>query len=256
MNAKKLIIVLGGSVDFYHNNLCLFRNVEKITGWKFERVSPDRFASEIDGVNIDIRFCWNPKRDIHYGWFKKFVQRDLKMILSIPAEELIKKIKKTDGLLFLGHCGAFKGKKESIYLPNKFLSLDFKFPKVRRENLDIVPESPVKIDNVLIDKMSGKKGTTITTNLALVPINMDNQNKDLLIDLTKNLMKYGDVVDKESYEIARGISKEVKFGCLMISSDVLTIKKHMMKEEGFKPDKDNFAKAFIDSVKVMVGELK
>lgn len=253
---KKLTIIFGGSVTFYDAHMDIFNVVGEKTGWKFKKIAKDYFFTKINGIKVDIRFCWNPVRDKMYNEFKKFNKEKLKFVLSVPAEELVKRIKDTDAVLFIGHCGAFRGEKEDIHLPKEVRICLFKKSIVKEKDISKVkPHDLVKIDNLLIGKIKGKESRAITSNLTLSPDNVENKDKNVLIKLGKKLQGYGDVVEKESYFIAKEFKNKL-LGMLMISSDVLTIKKHMMVQKTFSPSKENLANSFIKATKVMINVIK
>jgi hypothetical protein len=254
---KKLTVILGGSVDFYQKHMNLLRLVEKKTRWKIKKINFERFSCKVNGIDIDILFCWNPIRDAAYYDLKKFAESKLKFAVHLPASELVKKIKNIHAVLFIGNCGAFQGKKEETYLPSMFNELLFKKLVVDEEIIkNLKPKGKINIKNILQGKIKGKESIAITSNLTLSPNNMLNHDKDLLIKAAKKLSKYGDMVEKESYQIVKAFKNKIPLGVIMISSDVLSIKKHMMDNKNFKPNKENFANTFIKSIKIMVNELK
>jgi hypothetical protein len=253
---KKLIVILGGSIDFYHNSLNLLKKVEEKTGWKIRRDDFENFSMQIDNTKIEIKFCWNPTRDLNYEEMKEYAKTKLKFIVHNPADELAKTIKSVDGILFLGHCGTLKGNKEEIYIPTKFTKLFFSTPFVLRENLEKnTPSEKLIFKNCLSQKINGKDACVITSNLTLCPENMQDKDEEILIKLAKHLMKYGDVVEKESYSLIKLLKNKCPFGIAMISSDVISVKEHMIRETNFNPDKDNFVNLFVKSTKVMLKEI-
>lgn len=253
---KKLTIIFGGSYDFYYKNMNVFAALEKALKFKLKHFKKEKLTAKIKDVELEIRFAYNPTRDKNYLASKKCLEIKWKQSVPLPADEVVKKIKKTDSVLFLGHCGGFKGKPGEIFLPEKFKEIFFEDIFVKhKEIIKTRPKNPMHIKNILTKKMSGKKATVITSNLTLNPSSIENKSEKHLIKLAKILSNAGDVVEKESYPIVKYFRKKVPLGVMMVSSDVLSIKKHMMTEN-FKPDKNKFSKACINAVKVVLKELR
>lgn len=256
---KKLTIIFGGGVDFYHKQLNVFNIIEKVNGWKFKRIAPEKLIANVDNIKIEVRFCWNPIRDKIYEDFKSYIQTELKDILAVPASELVEKIKNTDGILFLGMCGAFKGKKNHIYLPNKFKELIFKDSIIKHKHiLKIKPKNLISTENFLIGKTLGKESRAVTSNLTLCDKNAEDKSRELIAKLGKILVKHGDFVEKESYQIAKKFKNIYPLGFMIIASDVVSIKKHQMHGKQFKPEENAYwiAENFAKAMKIMVDEVK
>ena len=254
---KNLYIMFGGSVDHYHNWFRVTYEIEKKLGIVFRRTGAEKFEGKKENVNIKIRFCWNPTRDKNYYEMKRYNETNFKSIVAIPADELSKRIKNPSVILFLGLCGGFKGKKGDIYLPEEFGEIFFEEKIIReKEVLEIKPKNKIKIKNYLKGKMKGLNGRVVTSNLTLMPKNIENEDKEILIKLTKNLIREGDLVDKESYQIVNEFKKECPVGVLMLASDILIIKKHMLNPLKFNPIKNKIRNSFTEAVNVMVGGLK
>lgn len=250
---KKLYIVFGGSVGHYHNWFKVTYKIEKVLGIKLRRVSAEVFEGEKDNIPLKIMFCWNPIRDKNYYSMKEYAEREFKEIVSPPAEEIVKKIINPSAVLFLGLCGSFKGKKDDVFIPEEFKEIIFKEEFVRKKDiLKISPKNSIKLDNFMKGKIEGKSAKAITSNLTLMPRNMENESKDILIKLTRSLIKSGDLVEKESYQIVKGMKGKCPVGVVLISSDVLTIKKHMLNPHKFFPNKEKIRKVFSKAVKEMI----
>ncbi len=256
---KKLTIIFGGSIDLYLKQMKTFGVIEKLNNWKFKRIAPEKLVGIIEGVKVEIRFCWNPVRDKNYEKFKKWIQKELKDIVAPPASELVKTIKKTDAVLFLGLCGAFKGKRNDVYLPNEFKEILFTDSLIKKEHvLKIRPKNLIKTINILIGKVSGKVSRALTSNLTLIDANAENKSKEIISRLGKNLRKYGDFVEKESYQIAKKFKGKLPLGFMVITSDVVSVKKHQMNLKKFCPEKDVkiIGWHFGEAIKAMINELK
>jgi hypothetical protein len=134
--------------------------------------------------------------------------------------------------------------------------LSFKNSLVSKSDFTtFIPKEEIVIKNCLLGKIKGKDAKVITSNLTLCPETMHDKNENLLIELSKHLSKYGELVEKEAYFMVKSFYKKCPVGVLMISSDVLNVKKKMLTEKNLKSDGDNFANLFIQSVKIMQDKL-
>ena len=79
--------------------------------------------------------------------------------------------------------------------------------------------------------------------------------KDKLISLAKKLSKFGDVVEKESYQIVKHFRNKVPIGVYIQSSDVLTNKRHMLHRK-METDKNKFNSNVVKSIKIALEKLK
>jgi len=254
---KNLYVIFGGSVSHYHDWLRVTYEIEKKLRIKLKRTKAEEFKGKRDGINIVIKFCWNPIRDKNYYEMKKYEEIEHKAIVAIPANELVKKIKNPNAVLFLGLCGGFKGKKDEIYIPEEFKEILFKEKFVKNhEILTAKPLNKIKTKNFLKNKIKGKGAKVITSNLTLMPKNMEDESEESLIKLTNTLLKSGDVVEKESYQIVKKFNKKCPIGIVLIASDILTIKKHMLRPHKFNPNRENIKKTFSNSIKEMILNLK
>ncbi len=253
---KKLTMIFGGTVEFY-KWAGVFDSIEKKFKCELRRVAINKIVGRIKNVNIEMFFCLSPYRDHQYDWAKEFLAVKRKVLIPPPANETVKKIKNSDLILFLGLCGGFKGKKGDIYIPEEFKEIDFKGNFIKdKEILKAKPKNKVTIDNFLRRRLKGKKARVITSNATLSPKQMENQNKESLIKIAKILLKYGEVVEKETCQIVKALKKKAPLGVMLMASDVLHIKKHMLDHDNFSPDRGIFKKNALRAVKICLEELK
>ena len=154
----------------------------------------------------------------------------------------------------MGLCGSLHGKKGDIHIPEKFKKIFFKRNFIKDSDiLNIKVVNRLQIENFLSKKMNGKKSIVITSNLAIIPDYVENGTKGL-ISLAKKLLISGDVVDKESYEIAK-FSKKSSIGIMLMTSDLIYRKNHMLRNgQPFNPSIKKFNRACIDSIKLALKE--
>jgi hypothetical protein len=257
MKNKNFYIIFGGSVNHYHDWFRVTYEIEKKLKIKLRRTNAEEFRAKKGNLNIIIRFCWNPVRDKNYLNLKEYQETEFKDIVAVPASELVKKLKNPAAVLFLGLCGGFKGDKSDVYVPEDFKEIIFEEKFIReKEILKIKPKNKIKIKNFMKGIVEGKPARVITSNLTLMPKNMENESEDILIKLTNHLLKNGDVVEKETYQIVKEFSKKCPLGVVLVASDVLTIKKHMLRPHKFKPNRAKLKNIFSNAVKEMEKKLR
>lgn len=256
MSKDKVTIIFGGNVGIYLYSFKIFQEIEKSFKCKIKRVGHFKFQTKIDKKLIEFFFCYGPTRDKNYKIRKESFAFNEKEIVPEPSDELVKKIKKEGTILFFGLCGGFGGKKGEVYLPQEFSEILFEKEFIReREILHVKPLNKILGKNFLIGKLKGKKGKIITSNLTLQPRSMENDDEELLINLANSLSKKVDIVDKESYVIAKHFKNFDKIGLMFIASDILTKKRHMMKGD-FKPNINRFNRNCVKSLKVALNPKK
>jgi len=253
---KKLTIIFGGSIDYYDKNMGVFKEIGDVFGCSIKKIAKSKLTTKIKKINIEILFAYNPTRDKNYRVNKRYLETKWGQTVPAPADEIVKKIKKSDIVLFFGHCGGFSGKPGIIYTPETFKEIFFEEAIVKhKEIIKIKPKNKIKINNILAGKMQGKKATLITSNLTLNPSSIENNSKEHLIKLAKILSNAGDIVEKESYPVAKYFKDKVPLGVMVVCSDVLSIKKYMMDEK-FNPSPKKFSKACIKAIKIALKKLK
>lgn len=247
---KKLIVIFGGAVGLYQGYFNIFHEIEKHFKCTIRRNTPFKFSCKIKEKLIEFRFCYVPTRDKNYYNAKKFLETKFKELVPPPADELSKKLKNAEKILLLGICGAFKGKKGTIHIPKEFKELFFKEIYIKyKEVLKVKTLNSITINNFLTGKMRGSKSLVVTSNITLSPNTIEEGKKVYLISLAEKLSKQGDIVDKESYQIVKYL-KNKSLGIMFMTSDLLSVKKHMMTLEGFSPDKKKFAENTIKAIKI------
>jgi hypothetical protein len=254
---KKITVIFGGSVGLYHGYFRIFDLMENEFKCKLRRNAPAKFTTKINNIIIEFTFCYNPRRDKNYYASRKIIQEKFKDIAPKPAEEFVKTIKNTNMVLFFGLCGAFNGNKGTIYCPKEFREVFFEDKIIKHKEIFLVePKNPVKIKNILLNHIKSKPTRIVTSNVTLTHGNIENESKEHLIILANNLSKSGDAVDKESYQVAKHFNGKLPIGVMLMSSDVLSIKKHMLTYNNFKPDVKKFNKACFNSLDFAINRLK
>ena len=224
-------MIFGGPVNLFENRLKFFKYFEKKFKVRVNRASELKFKAKIGGAEIDFLFAYCPQRDKAYLDSKKYIEKNYKEKVPLPAEELCKKIKKADVVLFFGTCGSFKGKKKQIYIPNKFRKINYSGDIILLKEFKKNPSKEVELNNVL--KRKGQKATAITSNLTLMPVCVENKKEKTVEKFGKKLSNYGDIIDKESYQIVKNLKNRFRVGVGLVCSDVI------LKRQFLKP-KHNF----------------
>lgn len=225
---ERLTIIIGGPVCYYLW-IGFFKHFEKKFKTGVVRDSHFKFSSNIGKIKVDFFFCLQPKRDKNYLKTKKFI-RSIKDLMPPPASEICKKIKKSKLILFFGLCGGFKGKVDDVYLPTEFQELDFKEEIIKHKHIEkLKPRKLIKCQNILINKVKGKKSRVITSNLTIQPKNVEKESMKHVRQIASKLIKHGDAVEKETYQIVKHLGRKYPLGILLVASDVLHKNKYMMK---------------------------
>ncbi|MBU4000564.1 hypothetical protein KKG29_05360, partial [Patescibacteria group bacterium] len=219
----------GGSVRLYLNYIMLFSTIEKRFNCKIKKKNNFEFQTTFNNNKIQILFAKNPTRDNIYIKYKNYLEKNRIELLPPPGDEVAKKIKNSDVVLFFGLCGGFKGRKGDIYLPEKLLEISLNSHYLKKEYISHINAiNQIKINNIFIGKINGKKSKIITSNVALCADSIEEEES--LIELCRKLSDQGDIVDKESYSIAKNI-KNIPLGIMVMSSDLLYNKKTMLRNK-------------------------
>lgn len=229
---KKLVVIFGGPVNVFEERLGFFKHFEKKFKVKINRTSELKFDTKVDGVEIDFLFAFCPQKDKAYLDSKKYIEKHYKEKVPLPAKELCQKIKKANVVLFFGTCGSFKGNKKQIYVPNKFRKINYSGDTILEKEFEKNPSKEVELDNVL--KKLGQKATAITSNLTLMPACVENRDKKLVEKFGAKLSKWGDVIDKESYQIIKNLKNRFPIGAGLICSDVILKKQFLKPKHDFE----------------------
>ncbi len=250
---KKITVIFGGTVGLYQGYFKIFEAIEKEFNCIIRRISPFKFSGKIGNIKIDFEFCINPIKDKNYFASKKYLETSRwKELVPPSANDVVKKIK-SDYVLFFGICGAFKGKKNQIYIPEEFKEIFFKETSIKYKHImKITPKNKITIKNILANKVKGIKSKVITSNMTLTHKNIEKESKDHLIALANILIKHGDLVDKEMYQIAKYFNNKIPLGIMVMSSDILTVKKHMLEDKTFNLNIETFNKSCIEALKTII----
>ncbi len=173
-----------------------------------------------------------------------------------PANEVCRKVKNTDVVLFLGSCGAFRGKVNESYLPVDFWEMDFDSGIIRPVDTPrLLPKNKIHYDNILVGLVPGKKSVQATSNITLAPKLVEDEDKGYLQFLANILLQYADAVDKEMYPIVKLLGGKFPLGLLAVSYDVVGKEELMMQEWKTHWDENKFKEACVNAVKTVVANL-
>ena len=245
---KRVVVLMGGTPTLYKNYFRLFDIIEKEFNCVVSIKKKNRLLYEIDNVKLEFLFCLHPIRDRNYVLLKELKEGVGREVISPPADELVKDIGKCDSILFFGLCGAMKGKTGDVYLPTEFIGIYFDHYIWIKEVLKIRPSHAVSINNTLLNTIKGQPARVMTTNITLLPDSVEGREEGLLT-LSGILSVYGDIVDKESYQVAKYFANKVPCGFALMASDLLSKRKQMMRQDNFTPDIVKFNAMCVDSIK-------
>ncbi|MBN1949877.1 MAG: hypothetical protein JW801_01660 [Bacteroidales bacterium] len=236
---KNITIVMGGTINLYRDYFQLFNHIEKKFGCIIKAHNKGYLSFELHNVKFTVLFCLHPRRDKNYLLLKALKESKSGETVPLPADELVKKIINTDYVIFLGMCGGMHGKTGRVYLPTEFCKIYFDTSIKHKDILKIKPLHRITVDNILLNIIEGVPARVITTNLTLLPDSVEGR-EDGLWTLSERLSVYGDIVDKESYILAKHLVDKIPCGFALMASDLLTKKNQMMDQEKFTPDKKRF----------------
>lgn len=251
---RKITIIFGGTPSWYFFSFKLFKYLKKKFGMEipsdkeirtlFMKKGKYRFTTKIKNTKINVFFCMMPKKDKNYNKMKEFHKKQWNEKLPPTAEDVCKQIsEKTSVILFFGVAGAFSGKLNQIYLPTKFKQINFKTDVIKKDNIKRFKiKKQITRKNILTEKIKGNDSIVITSNLMLIPEKMENKSKCLLKKIASRLKKFGGLVEMESYQIAKGINKNIPLGLFLMTSDALSENKHMLERGKIKFNIDKFNK--------------
>lgn len=248
---KKLTILFEGNFGLYNGYIKIISEIEEKFHCVIRRISVYKATTKINGINVDILFCSGPTKDKSYISSKKHLETKWKEIKPPAADEIVKKIQNTNKILFLGFCGGFKGKKGDVHTPEEFKEIFFKHTYIKhKEIITAKPKNPIKIKNFLTNKIKGEKSRVLTSNIMLVPNNIEDRVEDQLIKLASKLSKDNDVVEMETYPIVKHFKNKTHLGIILMTSDLVHIKKHMLRHDKFRPSRKTFNKNAIKAIKI------
>jgi hypothetical protein len=246
---KKAVVIFGGPTNLFKERLEFFKYFEKKFKVRIDRTSELKLKTKLEGVGIDFLFAFCPQRDKAYLDSKKYIEKHYNEKVPLPAKELCPSIKKADVVLFFGTCGSFKGNKKQIYVPNKFMEINYSGDTILKKEIKKNPGKEVELNNVLNKR--GRKATAITSNLTLMPACVENREEKLVEKFGAKLSKWGDVIDKESYQIVKNLKNRFPVGVGLVCSDVI-LKKQFLKPKHNFEFRNTFNRFVTESIKEIV----
>ena len=250
---NSVAIIFGGDIDLYVHWFNVFKNIEDAFDCVIRRRGNFNYSTRIGNTLLKFYFCINPIRDSNYLYYKLFCETVPKKLAPPPADNVAKKAAKFDRVLFFGLCGSLhNGRKGDIHTPYTFREILFPDYFITHKCIPAIKLSnSIQFTNFLCKKIRGKKSRVITSNLTFMPDYIEGGSAGL-ITLSTKLSSYGDIVDKEAYEIAKYL-KGLPIGMVLMTSDILYNRKDMLKNNhSFKPDVSKFNKALVSSIKVAI----
>ncbi len=245
---RKVSLIFGHPKNIVIKKLKLFDEIEKNLGTTIIQISKFRYVFNYQNILFEIRFCYNPKKDASYLDSKKYIKQNFDDDVPESARDLIKRIK-TKFIIFFGICGSTKTNSNvgDVFIPISTRRLYFKGKVItKREILSLKPSNIIKINNILKNRISGKTANDLTTNITAFS---DNLRDVTLEEYENRIRSYADIVQKELYEIVRGIkNKKVSFGAILICSD--TPKEKLKPKHNFK-FKEKYSETLIETIKLV-----
>ena len=234
---KKLTIIFGGTVGLY---LQTIREIEKHFQKTIQRTSFFKFETIIKKTKTEFLFCNYPTKDKSYFRGKKYQKTKGKELMPPPSDELAKKIK-TGKIIFAGFCGGFKGKKDDIHTPTEFSEILFKGNYIKHSEIkNLKPKNKIKLNNFLTKIIKAKKSKIITSNIGFVPGRIENEDENQLIILSNKMSKFFDAVEMETYPLVKKFKNKIPLGIFLMTSDMIHIKKQMLRHGNFNPNREKF----------------
>ena len=250
---KKTAILLGGMPDNFIKDAKLFEGIEKKFNCTIKRIGEFEAETQMGDNYVKFFFCYKPRRDKNYLDSAKWYKKTWKSNISPPANEVAKKIKNFDMVIFFGFCGAFNEEKNRVCLPNKFSEIDFEESFIRLKHIDKIKASAsIELNNILIGKIKGEKCRTVSSNLTLMPKNIEGNSKEHLKILASNLSKHADVVEMETYTIVKELDGKLPLGVFLFVSDVLDKDKDMLESKAIKFNLEIFKKSCLETIEKFV----
>lgn len=231
-------MIFGHPKNIVLNRLKLFDFLQKKLKVKIVKKSDFVYYFEYGTKSFEVRFCYNPRMDEASFSSKRYIKKHFKENTPLSARELIGKIK-SNTVIFFGTCGSLKGnlKRGDILLPVTTRSIYFRGGNITKDQLsETKPTKPIKIKNFLFRKIKAYVVNDVTTNIIAFPSNLKGLKKDEYVDFVK---KYGDVIQKELYEIANHVKVGTKIGAILICSDTPSQKLSPKSNFNFKKPYQN-----------------
>jgi len=248
---KKIAVIFGGKLDLYTRWFNVFKEIENHFHCDVRRKGAYAFSTIINNTALNFYFCINPVRDDNYLAYFKYYKSILGKGLPPPANDIMKRVKNSNKILFLGLCGALcNNRKGNVQTPNLFKNYYFPNSYISKKQTNIIkPVNEVRINNFLCQSKNKKQLNVITTNLTLLPEFIEGGCREL-ISLSQKLSSFGGLVDKESYEIATH-SNGIPIGLALMTSGILYHRNGMMRNKrSFTPNIQKFNKMMIKSITI------
>ncbi len=217
---KKVVIIFGFPKNIVEKRLKFYTQFSNKFKTKVIKINDLNFKSKIDNIKIDFLYAFCPKRDSAYLDSKKYIKKNYREKVPLPAKEVCKKIKNADFVLFFGICGGLKQKIKigDIFLPNTFYELNIKGIQVsEKEAKTLIPKNKIIYQNELIGKLKGRRAECLTINLSTWEGNFKNPEMKPMFE--KRLAKKIDIVEKETYQIVKNLKNKFPLGIVLICSD-------------------------------------
>ena len=249
---RNIAVIFGGKPSLYIHWFDVFKKIERRFHCIVTRKSTNTFSTQIDGTALTFYFCINPIRDTNYRVYYDYYGSTTNGILPPPATEIMRRARQnSDVILFLGLCGATRNlSKGIIHTPESFLKCYFRGGHIPKKSIPYIePSGEVQIENFLCRCPHTRTPRVVTTNLTLLPEYIEGGSKGMLA-LSRHLSLHGDVVDKESYEIAAQ-SNGVPIGLMLMTSDCLYRTRKMIRNgRPFAPNRNRFNRALLESIQI------
>jgi len=223
--SEKITILIGCWRGTFVNDVKFFDYLKKKLGCKIVRTGRFVYKTRLNNKEITFQFCFGPDNDLIWNKRKKREVSDLPPSIG----HLAKKGIKADKIYYLGFCGVFRGSVHDVFLPTKFVKVNFDSYSLHRKHVkNLKVSKPVKYDNKLVGLIKGDECTTVTSNQVLSLKYVENNSAEILQSLSRKLKKHADVVEMENYEVVRNFGKSHPIGILLYGTDLPEHKKHML----------------------------
>ena len=219
---SSVALVIGGTEQLYLNERAnLLHAIEEAFGCKLRGEGPFRYQTHIGGSTLTVYFALNPTRDANYEAYRRYAMSQLGHDLPPPACEVgMYAFSKAKCVLFCGLCGGLRGRVGDVHIPRRFCSLSFASSYLDASDIrNARPTDGVEIDNILAGIFPIAASRAITSNLTLAPEFLKG-GVAALRDFATYLRSFGDVIDKESYQIAV-LARRRPTGILLMTSDIV-----------------------------------
>ena len=218
---EKVAILLGSPYNVLSKRT-LPRLIEEKFNGELEKTGKFSRRLKTDNSIINFYGCYMPKGDRNYFISKKEFKEEENEDVPPPTNRVLKKIGDVDKVLFIGTCGAIKGTKNGIYIPTEFYETFFRDRYLGKRHVDELKiENRIRCSNLYSRLFDGRTGGVLTTNLALIPGNIEDKSKERLLHLAKKLPKDVNCADMESYQIVKKFGSRIPVGVFLYSSDVI-----------------------------------